>query len=289
MAGDVILVSPKSKSNILILFLGISIILIAVALGVIIQKKYYSQDTQDTQHIKYSIVNNSLHYNVLYSIDMPNYTIPIQVNVNTSSHEGDISLKITTVTDNEYKSLNVVNTTHNVTINNNGKIIALEPSEIIPEVWPEYPVNVILQDKSIKKGDAWTVPINEKRAYNLSRYIINYTIIGENNYKCTDFDNVTINNNTFYCAVINANLNYNVNMISRDNQSDVYTSIIYKSQSTNWINVENGVIIKIKNNIAEKSSYNLSEPYKNAGISTGNVLQTISTKEQTLWELQQEG
>jgi hypothetical protein len=220
-------------------------------------------EAQSDYNLKYDLnKNDQLIYNCTYFTEKSESTIPIQIKILISDFDGNnITSKVTSIKTTDG------NTTESsyVTITDiYGNLVRTYPeNRIIPEVQPELPNLLTYSEKRIKKGDSWSTTFR-KNIGNASSSDENTE--GTKNYTCIGLRTISLDAGEFECIGIKSETNFVSTTKEEVKNATIYFTTSGKISGEDWVNINDGLLVKSEYSINRVTTTDLSELYQTMGL-----------------------
>lgn len=247
----------KKVILIILIFLSLSLI----GLG-------YIENEPNNYDLKYNFnKGEQFSYAVISSVEIPEKVVtPIDVEINVLDIGNN---SITTIkkisTDTTYG--NKTESSYNETMTDRGEIIKLNSEDLIlPEMQPEMQNTIVYPENQIRQGESWTIPVKRIGNFTISGVSTEYELLGTNNYTCIGFKNIPVKAGNFDCVGINSDLNFTLNTVTKTSNGTVYTTIIGKESGKNWVDLNDGFLVKSEYDVDKVITTDLSDTSKKIGL-----------------------
>ncbi|WP_048152658.1 hypothetical protein [Methanolacinia paynteri] len=215
------------------------------------QDSFLKYDIQDNQEYDYEINISSKEQslNVLKNLEM---------SVDKAENE-DIYEKyvLTTASSAEVENSYIIQRT------DQGKIIDINSkTPIIPEVQPEFPNLLEFPEKTVEPGMEWTTVFDKSGDSITKNGTIKYEATGTSDFEIIGKKVIITESGNFDCVGIKQTVNYSIkeSIVSKNETLNSEKYGYYTGE--NWINLENGILIRSSFNHHRVISADLSESYQ---------------------------
>ncbi|AKB41117.1 MULTISPECIES: hypothetical protein [Methanobacteriota] len=244
--------NPKKRFEVLLILFIISVF----GLGCI-------GEALTNYNLKYNFDTGDIFvYNCTYLTEKTKDTVPIRIEMLISDFDGN---NITSnVTSTKIIDGNNTESSYTTVMDVYGNLIRSDPeNRIIPEIQPELPNLLKYPEKGMQEGQSWTVIFNRTINYNSS---LTDELEGTKKYTSIGIKTVSTKAGKFKCVGIRSEVNFTANTKKEYENSTINLTTIGKISGEDWVDLEDGFLVKSEYNVDKILITDLSEVYKGIGI-----------------------